>query len=160
LAMTAGGRGPAGGTPGTNLRAPIADSTRATVFVLGTDHLSVLPADFPRTALESLLESLRAYEPDVIGVENLPPAEVHRLVVDASEPGGQAAAEILDAFARDAAYWGKRLQSRVGISWREAGARADSLLSAGNASRLRSDVRRTLVALLIAAYDRPSAVLQ
>ncbi|MHC4990156.1 MAG: DUF5694 domain-containing protein [Planctomycetota bacterium] len=93
------------------LRAPIPATARTQVMVLATGHLSALGDSFDPRMVESLLEVLEAYRPDLIAVESLPPVEIRRLQAEAAPDGG--AAKILAAFARDAVRGAALAQSSM-----------------------------------------------
>ena len=67
---------------------------RTRVLVLGSPHLSGAPDTFDPAVLEPLLQRLEAFDPDVIAIEALPPAEFAAWVKaqGGSMPGEEAAA--------------------------------------------------------------------
>ena len=140
-----------------SLPAPVEDTERTRIFVLGTQHLSALGERYDPSILSSLLDTLEAWRPDLVAVEALPPVEIRRLVaMSADDPEG-AAAQILEAFAGAAAEHAPTARAALGLDAGQALRAADSAL----ASSPQGDDTRTRRALLaLAAYDVPSALLQ
>jgi hypothetical protein len=128
------------------------------MLILATEHLRALGEDFDRALLTALIDGLERFGPDAVAVEALPPEEIARLVGEAAAKPGGTAAELLAAFAEDAARYGREAQESLDLSPAEASARVDSLLVAP----LEHDVqaRRSLALHLLAAYDLPSALVQ
>lgn len=146
----------AGEAAAVELRAPIEDAERTQVLVLGTEHLSTLGERFTPGLLDSLLDVLAAFEPDVIAVEALPPAEVDRLAKAAGS--SEASAQILAAFAGDASHYGREAQAALGLTYEGAAAATEAMLREGAAPG--DEARRSLCLHLLAAYDLPSALVQ
>jgi hypothetical protein len=126
---------------------------RTTVLVLGTPHLSALEERFEPALLESLLERLVAYAPDVIGLESIPPASLADML---SRPEFE---DVVAQFAGERAHWGQEMQRETGLSWLEAADSADVLLEKDRESGLSPLQRQRLIRFLLAAYDDLSAVL-
>lgn len=128
------------------------------MLILATEHLRALGEDFDPALLTSLVDGLGGFGPDAVAVEALPPEEISRLIGEASEKPVGAAADLLAAFAGDAARYGREAQESLGLSRAEAAARADSDLAALHEPDAAA--RRALALHLLAAYDLPSALLQ
>lgn len=124
---------------------------RAQVLVLGTTHLSGMPASFKPGLLEPLLQRLATFKPDVIAIEAL-------------------SGETCDLMLRHSAVY-----STVDVSnycWNPAQAKAATGLDVPAAiARIKSTLadwpphpaphqRRNLAALFMAANDRASALVQ
>jgi hypothetical protein len=139
-------------------KAPLADSARGQVLVLGTMHLSALGKSFNPNRLSTLLARLEAWQPDVIAVEAMPPEEIERLDLLARETADTAAAEILDAFAGNVLEQAQSIRAELGLERRADAERAVTELLRGGA--MEPADRRRATALLLAAFDEPSAVLQ
>ncbi len=80
-----------GAAPAYQLRAPLDASRKTEVLVLGTEHLGALGDGFTPGLLSLLLDGLEGFGPDVIAVEQLPPAEINRLAQSTSDSAGTAA---------------------------------------------------------------------
>lgn len=138
------------------LTGPLDENERIQVLVLGSEHLSVLGDSFHQSLLNGLLDSLERFGPDLIAVEALPPSEIDRLVRRAADYT-RPEAQILAAFAGDAARHGQVAQAVLALSREQAAALADSLLSVRGSL---NDAERRWVALhFLAAYDLPTSLL-
>lgn len=138
---------------GDLLDAPISDAERTEVLVLGTPHLARLEA-LDATTLEPLLARLEAWGPAAVGVEELPPRVIAAM---AAEP---AFAPVLERFAGERYVHGRILQERLGLTWYEALAEADSLVRAlGRATGDTAPLRRRLALRLLAGWEAESAAL-
>ena len=62
-----------------NLAAPLEESEMTKVLVLATPHLSSLGDRLERSALDSLLQILEAFDPGIICVERMPGFVVERM---------------------------------------------------------------------------------
>lgn len=151
-------QGPDPGPPTYLLDAPLSETGRTKVLILATEHLRGLGEDFDRALLTPLIDGLERFGPDAVAVEALPPEEIARLVGEATAKPGGTAAELLAAFAGDAARYAHEAQESLGLSRAEASARADSLLAAP--VEPGAPARRSLALHFLAAYDLPSALLQ
>lgn len=153
--------GEAGGTPARGAAAApadafpyvpeIADSARTEILVLGTPHLSELPA-FPLTSLVPLLDVLEKWRPEVIAVESLPAD-----VLDEMDARGGLWSEVVREFAGPRVDAGRMLQRRLGITRAEAEAQAEAILA--RRQTLDARARLDLALYLTAAYDWGSACL-
>ena len=106
--------------------APISEAEQTKVLVLGVEHLSSLGDSFDPQLMERTLMILESFVPDAIAVERVPPARIAHLVCDRD---AAAEAALIAAFCADAVLLGREAQCALGISWREARARVDSLLA-------------------------------
>lgn len=120
---------------------------RAQILVLGTVHLSGMPAGFNPASLEGVLNRLAAFKPEIITIE--------------IESG-----EECDLAARNAAKYGPdycaptdAAKAATGLDVPAAIAEVDRTLKAWP-SRPTSAQRRRLAALFLAANDRASAYVQ
>lgn len=120
---------------------------RAQVLVLGTVHLSTMPADFHRAALDGLLDRLAAFRPDIITIE--------------AEPG-----EECDLAARQPAKYGADFCAPTGAAMAATGltlpaamAEVDKTLKSWPAHPTAAQ-RRRLAAVFLAANDPSSAYVQ
>ena len=120
---------------------------RSQVLVLGTIHLSALPPDFNRAALDGVLDKLAAFKPDIVTIE--------------AESG-----EECDLAARHPAKYGAdycpsadAARAATGLDVPAAIAEVDKTLKAWPAQPTAAQ-RRRLVALFLAAQDRASAYAQ
>lgn len=120
---------------------------RTQVLVLGTIHLSALPPDFNRAALDGVLDKLAAFKPDIVTIE--------------AESG-----EECDLASRHPAKYGAdycppadAARSATALDVPAAIAEVDKNLKAWPAQPTPSQ-RRRLAALFLAAQDRASAYVQ
>ena len=113
----------------------------------------------PPSVLESILSVLRDFNPDLIGVEDIPPS-----VLEDMERKGGIFAETIEQMAKirvaesKTIEFGHIAQTAMNVSRHEAEVAADSMLQA-NASQ-DTHQRLEAVAHLLAAYDYNSALLQ
>jgi hypothetical protein len=119
----------------------------AQVLVLGTVHLSELPPGFNPASLNSVLDRLEAFKPDIITVEALPGEECDLAARYAAKYGPDYCAPT------DAA----RLATGLDLS--AAAAEVDRTLKVLS-TPIRPGQRRHLAALFLAANDRASAYVQ
>lgn len=120
---------------------------RAQVLVLGTVHLSSMPAGFNPAALDGVLDRLAAFKPDIITIE--------------AEPG-----EECDLAARHPAKYGPDYCASTAVALASTGldvpaamADVDKTLKAWPAQATPAQ-RRRLAALFMAANERASAYVQ
>lgn len=120
---------------------------RTQVLVLGTVHLSQLPKDFDRSALDPLLDRLAAYRPNIITIEAI---------------GG----EQCDLAARHPSVYGEdycpdtdKAKAATGLDVPAAIAAVNKALAAWPAQPTPAQ-RRHLAALFLAANERASAYVQ
>jgi len=121
--------------------------TRALVLVLGTVHLSGMPASFNPSSLDGVLDRLAAFKPDIITIEK--------------ESG-----EECDMAARHPARYGadycpstEAARKATGLDIPAAMAEADKTLKTWPAMPSPAQ-RRHLAALFLASNDRASAYVQ
>lgn len=121
--------------------------TKARVLVLGTTHLSAMPASFDAKALDGLLDRLAAFRPQVITVED--------------EPGEDCdlAARRPEKYGADYCAPNDAAQRATGLSVPAALAEADRTLKAWPAAPTPAQ-RRRLAAVFLAAHDRASSYVQ
>ena len=136
------------------LQGPLEAGQRTRVLVLGTEHLQVLGDEFKPDLLNSLLDELQKFAPDVIAVESLPSDQIKRLV----DSAGPSAQQLLAAFVGNTVRHGKEAQAVLGLTYDEAAALADSTPKSSETAS--PEARRLLVLRLLAAYDHPSSLLQ
>jgi hypothetical protein len=146
----------AGGTSNA-LRASLDGQPRTQVLVLATEHLRGLGETYQPSLLFTLLDALAEFRPAVIAVEALPPVEIDRLVRTSTD-SASAQAQILDAFAGDAAHYGRLAQMALGLSYEEATSVTESTQT--TRARPSSERRRLQAMQSLAAYDVPSALVQ
>lgn len=120
---------------------------RAEVLVLGSVHLSSMPAGFNPAALDGVLDRLAAFQPDIITIE--------------AEPG-----EECDLAARHPAKYGPDYCASTAVALASTGldvpaamAEVDKTLKAWPAQATPAQ-RRRLAALFMAANERASAYVQ
>ena len=120
---------------------------RAQVLVLGTVHLSDMPKDFRAESLDSVLDRLAAFKPDVITIEALSGEECDLVARHATVYGDDYCA------SADAA------KAATGLDVPAAIAAVNKTLKAWPAQPASAQ-RRQLAALFLAANDRASAYVQ
>jgi hypothetical protein len=120
---------------------------RAQVLVLGTVHLRGMPKEFNPASLNSVLDRLTAFKPDIITIEDLPGDECDL----ASRQPAKYGADYCPS--TDAA------KAATGLDAPAAMIEADKTLAAWPAQPTPSQ-RRHLAALFLAANNRGSAYVQ
>lgn len=141
---------PAGQFDPRQHRAPIAGQPTA-VMVLGSPHLSGLPASFQPDSLTTLIDRLVAWKPDRIAIEGLSgPQCDHLRRYKAVYP-----ADLADQYCFDPAA----AQAAAGLDGPAATAAVAKRLAAWPQSPTAAD-RRRLALLFLAAGERPSALVQ
>lgn len=136
-------------------KAPIEESEKTQVLILGSGHLGNLGQQFRPALLDSLIEVLRGYSPDVIGVESLPSQ-----VIVGMEAAPEKYRQALEIFAKDRLELARRAREALGVSRTEAEGRAKGLLEQAVRGGLSPEGRLDLALNLLAAYEVESAVLQ
>lgn len=121
---------------------------RAQVLVLGSVHLGAMPKDFRPESLDSVLERLAAFRPDVITIEALSGEECD---LATRHPTVYASDYCADADAAKAA---------TGLDVPSAIAEVNKTLKSWPVQQPAPAQRRQLVALFLAANDRASAYVQ
>lgn len=120
------------------------------VVVLGTPHLSGLPADFDPAHLEPLLARLAAWKPDIITIEAVSGPECEMMLrYKTRYPGTYG------SYCRDPGP----AQKALGLDMAAATAEADRRLAAWPARSQPAD-RRHLAALFLAGGEPASALVQ
>ena len=140
------------------LRAPIEDSARTQIMILGTPHLRSLKDSFRSSQLDSLIAALAQYKPDLIGVESMSGSLIGEL-----EKKGGPYQEVIEQFAKDTVENGHAAQKLLGISRDEAEKKAGLLWNDVTKANTMADLSRArlnLVLALVAAYDTNTALLQ
>lgn len=133
-----------------------ADEASTQIFVLATPHLSQIEDEFSPSLLDSLTAALREYRPDVIGIEALSGPQIAEM-----ERRGGVYEQVYKQFAAKQLRYGKALQQSIDLSWREANARSDSLLSRLRGGKQAADeARLEAAASLLASYRLHTAALQ
>lgn len=120
------------------------------VMVLGTAHLSALPAQFDPAGLAPLLDRLAAWQPQLITVEALSGAQCDHL-----RRYAYRYAETVSTYCWDP----KLAQAATGLDVPAATAEMERLLAQLPASVTPAQ-RRHLAAVMMAAADRASALVQ
>jgi hypothetical protein len=123
---------------------------RSELAVLGTPHLSSLPADFDRGRFRPLIDRLKAWAPDRIAIESLSGAQCDYLRAYAFAYEGTAERYCFDPDVARAA---------LGMDGAEAAAEIERTLTAPVGERSAGE-RRRLAALFLAAGDPASALVQ
>ncbi|MET0981022.1 MAG: DUF5694 domain-containing protein [Telluria sp.] len=120
---------------------------RAQVLVLGTMHLSGMPAGFHPAALDGVLDRLAAFRPDIVTIEE--------------EPGDECdlAARHPARYDRDYCPSTEAARVATGLDIPAAMAEVDKTLKAWPAQASAAQ-RRRLAAVFMAATDRASAYVQ
>jgi len=120
---------------------------RAQVLVLGTVHLSGMPASFKPAALNSVLDRLAAYRPEIITIED--------------EPGEDCdtAARHPAKYGADYCYSVAEAQAATGLDIPAALAEINTTLKAWPAQPTPAQ-RRRLAAAFLAAHDSASSYVQ
>jgi len=138
------------------LRTITPTDSRTKVLILGTHHLRELGDDFQPELLSGLIEILASYQPDLIGIESLPPDQIAHM----QQRGGNYTM-VAESFASDHLTFGKQAQEFLGLSQGDASRQADTLLvEYAENEGMPSSARIRLVSLLLASYDLHSALLQ
>lgn len=130
----------------------IEESERTKIFVLASPHLSVLGTDYNPDATGPLLDRLKAFAPDAIGVESLSPAAIRSM-----QAQGEAYAAVLQRYA-DRLRLGQQARDALGLSHDAAARRTAEMVR--KAKRNQPYDHRALALHLVAMNDVPSAVLQ
>lgn len=120
------------------------------VLVLGSPHLSALPASFAPEQLEPLLQRLAAWKPDAIAVE-----AVSGLQCDFMRRSPTRYVDSIGSYCPDTGP----AQRATGLDVPSANAEAERLLASWPAAPSAAQ-RRHLAAILLAAGERNSAVVQ
>jgi len=120
------------------------------VLVLGSPHLSGLPATFQPSMLEPLLQRLQAWRPTAIAVENL-----SGLQCDFMRRNPARYAETVETYCADPAP----ARAATGLDVPAANAEVDRVLAAWPATPTHAQ-RRRLAALFLAAGENGSALVQ
>ncbi|HIE5355522.1 TPA: DUF5694 domain-containing protein [Stenotrophomonas maltophilia] len=120
------------------------------VLVLGSPHLSGLPATFQPAMLEPLLQRLQAWRPTAIAVENL-----SGLQCDFMRRNPARYAETVETYCVDPAP----ARAATGLDVPAANAEVDRVLAAWPATPTHAQ-RRRLAALFLAAGENGSALVQ
>ncbi|CAM3264310.1 TraB/GumN family protein [Sphingomonas antarctica] len=120
------------------------------VLVLGTPHLSELPAAFTPASLAPVLDRLAAWKPDVITIESLSGSDCEFLAVNR-----ELTSNSWDTYCWDT----KAAQAATGLTVAQAMLAIEKRLGAWRATPTAVD-RRQLASLFLAANDRTSAQVQ
>ena len=136
-------------------KASIDDSKKTHVMILGTPHLQSLGDSFKQSLLDNLLHVLEGFQPDLIGVESIPP-----FLLEDMERRKDEFADVISNFAKLRVEYGHKMQQELNTSRQEAENIAHSLLDIVRDEPERFDKRAELVPYLLASYDDVSALLQ
>lgn len=136
---------------------PTAGNIKKTkVLVLATHHISQYEDIFSPTLLDSLINVLKGYSPNIIGMEVLSGAQIAEM-----ERRGGPYDSWLISFASEQLEYGTKAQKALDLSWRKANLTADSLLDKVQQTRKLADSTRiALINNLIASYRLHTAALQ
>ena len=146
----------AGQQPAAAQSAQSPEEASTEILVLATPHLSQIEENFSPSLLDSLIIVLREYRPDVIGVEALSGSQIAEM-----QRRSGVYNRIAKQFAATEIRYGQMLQSELELSWREASARSDSLLShLQGQEQISSATRLEAAAALVASYRLHTAALQ
>ncbi len=132
---------------------PVGDAAPTQVLVLATPHLSQIEDGFAPALLDSLITVLEAYRPDVIGIEALSGPQIAEM-----KRRGGVYERVYEQFAGEQLRYGQTLQASLGLSWQEANAGADSVLSRIRdgqqvaEQQVADEARFQAVAVLLASY--------
>lgn len=117
------------------------------ILTLGTAHLQAIPGE--RISVTTLIDHLAAFNPAIITIEHLSELDCSAL------SGNYLLMEDAGNYCWDAT----KAQAELGITAPQAAAKAEQKLLTMT-SRSSATDRRALIPLLIAANDRPSALVQ
>ena len=120
---------------------------RAQVLVLGTIHLSTLPENFNPASLDSLLDRLAAFKPEIVTIE------------DENGEECDLAARLPARYGADYCPSTSAAQAATGLDAPSAIMEVDKQLLTWPAQPTPAQ-RRRLAALFMASYDRASAYVQ
>jgi ABC-type amino acid transport substrate-binding protein len=137
------------------LRVPQRDAAPTRILVLGTPHLAALGEEFRPALLDTLLDTLAGFAPELIAVEALPPEEIDRLW-RRMRAGDQHAGEIVRHFAGSALEQGQRAQALLGL---DAIAAAERLLAFAPAPDETAQRRVERLLLELASWNVPAALV-
>jgi hypothetical protein len=133
----------------------IEQSERTRILVLASAHLmETFPDTFDHQWLDTVIEELYRFSPDIIGVESLPPNILHYMDMDSDRYE-----MVVRIFGARRIELGKQLQGLLGMAWTECVLGADSLLARAEIEVLHIKERLRLIQLLLASYDGVNAVL-
>lgn len=136
----------------------ISPDDRTRVLVLASAHLSMVGDKFAAEALDSLIEGLKRFRPDVVCVEAMPPS-----VIAAMEARPAVYGQVVQQLARERTEVGQQARKSLGLTRDEAmiesGRVVSRLRDAGDDAERRT-LRARLVMLFLAADEIWSAVLQ
>lgn len=129
------------------------DLPKTQIMVLASAHLETLETFSPRL-LDTLLEKLETYKPDVIAVENLSPELVAMMEFE-----GGSYTDIVQRFAPRRLRLAPEAQTLVGLERRQAKAEAKRLAAKQEEDGLETAEAVRLILSLIASYDLNNAAL-
>jgi len=142
--------------PVTALGRLIPDDQKTQVMVLGSAHLRTIAEKFTPSLVDSLLDVLVYYRPDIIGIEVMPPH-----ILDDMERRGGNYVEVVQHFGKNNLKYGHIAQKRLRIKRIEAERKAAKILSTYVENKdMPVKERMNLVLCMVAAYDLHSALLQ
>ncbi len=157
LAHARDGAFPPGQAVAARLTGHMAPRLQNEIMVLGTAHLAAFRDWLEPAQLDGTLDVLARFAPTRIAVERMPPDEIALLLERRQHD--PVAGKVIDQFARAIVTHGAALQAALGIDRIEAARQAGAMLADSGAA-LDETARVALVALLLAAYEYDSAVLQ
>lgn len=134
------------------------DSVKKTeILILATPHLSNISKNFSPTLLDSLIEVLVNYSPEIIGIEELSGSQIAKM----NQLGGIVYKAVVENFAHMQLKYGQIAQENLNISWQKAKAMSDSLLKQiQNSKNIEASIRLKLINYSIASYRLHTAALQ
>ena len=144
---------PANAPLGIDYTPPLADAARTQIVVLGTAHLRDLADCLGPSALDAVVERLRAWHPDLIAIEALPPTTIEAL----EHRDDEFSSLVRDGFAQRSLDASELVKDLVHLSASELRSQRAALI---DQPRPTAAERVHLVMLLVASREYPSAVLQ
>src|SRR5690606_32765733 len=140
-----------------DMAAPIHAADRTRVLVLGTPHLATMQNALSKAHLEPVLSRLVQFHPVVIGVEHLSGESIQAMLARRS-----AFDPVIEHFAAWIAEQGVAAQKTLQLDADEARRRLHRQLAmfATADGPVPAQARRAAIALAIAAFEMPTAVLQ
>lgn len=142
--------------PIRNLQKLTPDEFKTNVMILGVPPLNVLRKDFSPSLLDSLIFSLKKFNPSLICIDGISPREI-----EAFQHIDEFHSKLVNSIASKEISLAEHIRKKYKINYSNALEEIDSLLKKDNTGNSLSLKDRTdLVKNLIAVYDVYSASLQ
>ncbi|SMO84338.1 DUF5694 domain-containing protein [Fodinibius sediminis] len=126
------------------------------VLVLATPHLRQIEYSLSPNMLDSLINVLENYAPDIIGIEALPGTQISEM-----RRRGGVYQSVVNRFADKQLNHGNKAREMLNLSWNKADDKANALLKYTRLSQTVADsTRLNLVNHLLASYRLHTAALQ